>query len=131
MEQAREVLGQARSNDPTLPTGREVWDWALLTGGVDERPASVETPLQTLFDGLIGTALSTDLPAAAIAQAVAVIDVTQRAGMPLDLTRAQERVVDGFGRHQGGDDLQRLREALGFAPPQIEASCPAQASDVV
>ena len=109
LDEARSILGEARSNDLTLPTGREVWDWALQPAPVDAPGVPAPGPLQPLLDRLIGEAFS--VPGSAV-QAAALILAADKAGSPLDLTRAQERVYEGLSR---GSCPVELLESLGFA----------------
>ncbi len=115
IEQALAILGDARSNDPALPTGREVWEWALREGPPESTPAAPAAPLDQLLGRLIGEVCSTspESPdrAAAIGQVTALIEVAARAGTHVELTRAQERVDELVP----DDRLLPLRRVLGFA----------------
>ena len=118
LDEARSILGQARSNEPTLPTGAEVWDWALQSVATDAPLSPAILPLQDLLGRLIDEVVTSGPPDSA-EQAVALIAAADKAGSPLDLTGAQERVFDEFGRDVANAGLQPLLMALGFTVQSI------------
>jgi hypothetical protein len=107
---AQGVLAEARSNDPALPTGRDVWEWALQPVSTEAPPTAPAPPLQPLLDRLIEESASS---ATAAEQATALIAAAAGSGNPLDLTRAQERVYDDLANHAYS---RELLGSLGFAP---------------
>lgn len=123
VDRAVAVLAGAVANNPATPTGREVWEHAMVGDGtlpqdlpadgvVRPFPASsslAELLLRLVREGLDGSAL-------AAAQAVELIDVTARAGTLLPLDRAQELTWDALqsGLHPVAGPLT---EMLGFRRP--------------
>ncbi len=110
LDEARSILATAVSNDPTLPTGNEVWEWALHSAPVAMADPVTPAPLQQLLDRLVDEAAAS--PESSV-QAVALIAATGPATSHLDLTRAQELV---YSRVLNGDrPTEDLLAALGFA----------------
>jgi hypothetical protein len=108
-----EILGEARSNDDRLPTGREVWLWAtgpLRSGGSAVLPGA---PLRDLVRDLTARCVGGDVEAAR--QAVAVVEAVRRAGEVVDVDEAQELVYDALRRGRHGEHVARLGTALGLA----------------
>lgn len=116
LAQARDLLAEARSNDPGLPTGREVWDWALDAEIAEPPVRSVPEPLQRVLDRLVDGATGTDDARAAAEEAVAVIEAVKRSGRTVDVTTAQERVYDHLVTGGRSIELSLLADALGLAP---------------
>jgi alpha-amylase/alpha-mannosidase (GH57 family) len=113
IEQALQILDGAHSNDPALPTGRDVWHWALgeapvaAAGTIDGEDA-----VQTLIERLVAEAIAGD--SAASVQAQAVIDLAVDRTDRVALDRAQNALY--AARSDGSrPDLDALAGMLGFA----------------
>jgi alpha-amylase/alpha-mannosidase (GH57 family) len=107
LDVALDILATAQSNDAELPTGREVWDWAMAGGELGTwTPADVD-PLSGLLDELIVKAAAGD--AAADCQATELIGVLQQTNRS-DLDRVQNTIWTA-----SGNVSPQLEAALGFA----------------
>jgi len=110
LAEALDTLALAESNDPGLPTGREVWAWATDQGAPGDWRPSPARPLSTLLDELIGAAIGGDPSARERATALAAL-LIDREG-PDSCARAQEQVYEAIG---AGDNATReWLEPLGI-----------------
>ena len=113
IEQALTILDGAHSNDPALPTGRDVWQWALTKAPVME-PGGADggDVVQRLVGRLVREAIDGDESAAE--EAIAVLDMAVDSTRHLVLDRAQNEL---YAAWHGGDrdDLDPLARALNFS----------------
>ncbi|MGD9704947.1 MAG: DUF3536 domain-containing protein [Acidimicrobiia bacterium] len=100
LAEALDLLALAESNDPDLPTGRDVWSWAT------EEPAPTDwvdphrDGLEELLDELVDGAIASDSSARGRAIELAEL-LTEREG-PGVYERAQERVYEAMTAGDGG-----------------------------
>jgi alpha-amylase/alpha-mannosidase (GH57 family) len=114
LELALDLLALAESNDPDLPTGREVWAWATEAPLDTGWTPIVRRPLDQVLDDLVDRSLAGDIMAQA--QAIELVGLMINRDGPASCDRAQERVYatitsDGAARKRLGP----LGEALGLA----------------
>ena len=119
LDAALGILAGAESNDPDLPTGREVWDWATIETAGDAWSAPAPRPLERTLTDLVERSLAGDGDAQQ--QAVELIDLLVPRLADERLGREQERVYDAIT----ADPAQRQRlaplgDALGLAASSPE-----------
>jgi len=115
IESALTILDGAHSNDPSLPTGRDVWHWALTKAPVMKAGGvGGEDVLQALLERLVDEAIGGDDSAAD--QAIAMVTLVEESTHRVLLDRAQNALYAAW--HDGGrPDLDPLAGALNFANP--------------
>ena len=116
------VLATAESNDRDLPTGRDVWEWAVGSAhGDGDEPwmARRTAPLESLLEELVQGAVAGDAIAAGRAQQLVGLLGERAHAEGVSLDRAQEAVWAARTPAGSGEapraDLDALAEALGLA----------------